>query len=65
MPQKKASDLKKGNHLLVEGSLFLIEKIETSKIAKHGKAKVRIEGITQKGEKKIFVRMADDVFDTS
>ena len=55
-----AKDLKKGNKIIVDGINLIVEKIEVSKIGKHGKAKCRIEAINENKEKKVFIVQADD-----
>ena len=40
-----AKDLKKGSKIILENVIFTVESIETSKIAKHGKSKCRIEAL--------------------
>jgi len=60
--QKKALDLKPGEHILVEGRKLKIEKIEKSDLGKHGKVKVRIEGFAGK-EKIVLIRLSEDLFE--
>ena len=55
-----AKDLKKGNKIIFEGQNLTVEKIEVSKIAKHGKAKCRIEALDENKEKKVFITQADE-----
>ncbi len=55
-----AKDLKKGNRILFEGQNLTVEKVEVSKIAKHGKAKCRIEALDKNKEKKVFVTQAEE-----
>jgi len=62
--QKKAIDLKPGDSITVEGKKIKIEKIEKSDLGKHGKVKVRIEGLAGK-EKIILIRLSEDLFETA
>lgn len=54
-----AKDLKKGEKIIYDGCKLVVEKIEVSKIAKHGKAKCRIEAVDEKKERKVFITLAD------
>ncbi len=56
----KAAELKKGSKIIFEGQGFTIENIEFSKIGKMGKAKCRIEAISEKKEKKVFILQTDE-----
>lgn len=62
--QKKALDLKPQDIILIEGKKIKIEKIEKSDLGKHGKVKVRIEGLSGK-EKVILIRLSEDLFETA
>jgi len=62
--QKKALDLKPQDTILVEGKKIKIEKIEKSDLGKHGKVKVRIEGLAGK-EKIVLIRLSEDMFETA
>ena len=55
-----AKDLKKGNKIIFDGQKLTVEKIEVSKIAKHGKAKCRVETLNEKKERKVFITQADE-----
>ena len=55
-----AKNLKKGDKIIFDGQNLIIEKIEVSKMAKHGKAKCRIEALDKNKEKKIFITQADE-----
>jgi len=55
-----AKDLKKGNKIVFDGQKLTVEKVEVSKIAKHGKAKCRIEALGENKEKKVFITQADE-----
>ena len=55
-----AKDLKKGNKIVFDGQKLTVEKVEVSKIAKHGKAKCRIEALDENKEKKVFITQADE-----
>lgn len=55
-----AKDLKKGNKIIFDGQNLIVEKVEVSKIAKHGKAKCRIEALDKNKEKKVFITQAEE-----
>ncbi|MEK6974162.1 MAG: hypothetical protein AABW41_02935 [Nanoarchaeota archaeon] len=55
----KAKELKKDDKISIENINLVVSKIDVSKIAKHGKAKCRIEGTDTKKQKKIFIVLAD------
>lgn len=55
----RARELEKGNKISIEGVDLTVAKIDVSKIAKHGKAKCRIEGIDKNKQKKVFIVLAD------
>ena len=55
-----AKDLKKGDKIIFEGLNLTIEKVEVSKIGKHGKAKCRLETLDENNEKKIFITLAEE-----
>lgn len=55
-----AKDLKKGDKIIFDGLNLTVEKVEVSKIAKHGKAKCRIETLNENKEKKVFITQADE-----
>ncbi len=55
-----AKDLKKGNKIVFDGQKLTVEKVEVSKIAKHGKAKCRIEALGENKEKKVFITQAEE-----
>ena len=55
-----AKDLKKGNKIIFDGQKLTVEKGEVSKIAKHGKAKCRIEALGENKEKKVFITQAEE-----
>ena len=52
--------LKKGNKIIFDGQKLTVEKVEVSKIAKHGKAKCRIEALGENKEKKVFITQAEE-----
>lgn len=54
-----AKDLKKGDIITLDNQPYTVEKVDVSKIAKHGKAKCRVETVTKTGEKKVFIFPAD------
>lgn len=55
-----AKDLKKGDKIVFDNQNLTIEKVEVSKIAKHGKAKCRIEALTENKEKKVFITQSEE-----
>jgi len=55
-----AKDLKKGDKIVYDNSKLTIQNIEFSKIGKLGKQKCRIEAITEKKEKKVFITTTDE-----
>jgi len=54
-----AKDLKKGDKIVFDNQNLTVEKVEVSKIAKHGKAKCRIEALDENKEKKTFITTSD------
>ncbi len=63
--KKQAKDLAKGDKIKIADQTCIIEDIEISDIGKHGKRKVRIEVITEKGEKIVIIRPEDYSFDSA
>jgi len=63
--RKQAKELKAREKVMIAGQSCLIENIEISDIGKHGKRKVRIEALTEKGEKIVIIRPEDFPFDIS
>lgn len=63
MLQKKASELKEGDIIIVYGDKAVVKKVETSgKGIKQGKIKCRIEAESIKDNKLIvIIRLAEDV----
>jgi len=59
---KKASDLKKGDKILIGTEALTIESIELSDVSKQGSKKVRIVALKSSGEKVVFIRPADYPF---
>ncbi len=55
-----AKDLKKGDKINFDRQNLTVEKVEVSKIAKHGKAKCRIEALNEDNEKKVFIVLSED-----
>ena len=55
-----AKDLKKGDKINFDGQNLTVEKVEVSKIAKHGKAKCRVEALDENNEKKVFIVLSED-----
>ena len=66
MTQKKASEIREGDIILVYGDKAVVKKIETSgKGIKQGKVKCRIEAESLKDNKPIVViRLAEDMIET-
>jgi len=60
-----AKDLKKGEKIMLAGQACTVHEIEISEIGKQGKRKVRIEALTEKGEKLVIIRPEDFPFDSS
>ena len=56
----KAKDLKEGDKIVLYAQKLVVNKIEVSKIAKHGSRKCRIEATDESNEKKVFIVKADD-----
>ena len=65
MVQKKASELKQGDKILVYGDKAVVKKIEISgKGIKQGKVKCRIEAESIKDNKPIvIIRLAEDMIE--
>ena len=59
MEKKKADSIKPGDKITIEEQVCIVKKVEVSKIAKHGKSKVRIEAENSKGEVKVVIRPSD------
>ena len=55
-----AKDLKKGVKIVFENEPIIVEKVDVSKIGKHGKSKCRLECLNNKNEKQVFIVLADD-----
>ena len=55
-----AKDLQKGDKIVFENLKLTVEKIEVSKIGKHGKQKARLEALDESNEKKVFIVLADE-----
>ena len=55
-----AKNLKKGDKVVINLMNLIVENVEVSKIAKHGKPKCRIEALTKNNEKKVLIVLADD-----
>ncbi|OGJ15876.1 hypothetical protein A3K73_01785 [Candidatus Pacearchaeota archaeon RBG_13_36_9] len=60
--KKPAKDLKKGEKIILAGQTGIVQDIEISEIGKQGKRKVRIEALTEKGEKIVIIRPEDFPF---
>lgn len=55
----EVKDLKVGDKVKIDGESCIVKSIERSKVAKHGKAKVRLV-LDIKGKEKIIVRLESD-----
>jgi len=55
-----AKDLKKDAKIVLDNENLIVEKVEVSKIGKHGKSKCRLECLDNNKEKKVFIVLADD-----
>jgi len=53
------AQLKKGDKVVLEGEVFIVENIEFSKIGKMGKSKCRLEALNKNKEKKVFILQTD------
>ena len=67
MAQKKVSEIKEGDTILVYGDKAVVKKIETSgKGIKQGRVKCRIEAESLKDQKPIvIIRLAEDMIETN
>lgn len=59
-----AKDLKQGQKIVIADQTFTVQEIEISEIGKHGKRKVRVEAITEEGQKIVVIRPEDYPFDS-
>ncbi|MBM3233794.1 hypothetical protein FJZ19_01740 [Candidatus Pacearchaeota archaeon] len=57
--KKKASELRKGDKIIIGSEILVIETIEVSGIGKQGVQKCRIEAKKPDGEKIVLVRPSD------
>jgi len=66
MPQKKATELKEGDVILVYGDKAVVKKIETSgKGIKQGRVKCRIEAnFLKDNQPTVIIRLAEDLIET-
>tara|TARA_Y100000310_G_C20342810_1_gene650612 strand:- start:266 stop:457 length:192 start_codon:yes stop_codon:yes gene_type:complete len=55
-----AKDLKKGDKIVFDNQNLTVEKVEVSKVAKHGKAKCRVEALQENNEKKVFITTVEE-----
>lgn len=55
----EVKDLKVGDEITLDGNKCIVKSVEKSKVAKHGKAKVRLV-LDCNGEEKIIVRLESD-----
>ncbi|MBS3151207.1 hypothetical protein J4443_02390 [Candidatus Woesearchaeota archaeon] len=53
------AELKKGDKVILDGEVLIVENIEFSKIGKMGKSKCRLEALNSKKEKKVFILQTD------
>lgn len=60
--KKVASELKKGDKVLIGGDVLTVNVVENSDIGKQGTKKTRIEAVNSKGEKIAMIRPADYPF---
>jgi len=63
--RKPAKDIQAGEKVVIAGQSCIVEDVEISDIGKHGKRKVRIEAVTEKGERIVIIRPEDFPFETS
>jgi translation elongation factor P/translation initiation factor 5A len=61
---KKASDLKKGDKIIIGTETLIVESVEHSDIGKQGVKKSRIVAIKPSGEKVVLIRPSDYPFKT-
>ena len=66
MAQKKVSEIKEGDIVLVYGKKAVVKKVETSgKGIKQGRVKCRIEAESLKDNKQmVVIRLAEDMIET-
>jgi len=66
MAQRKASEIKEGDIILVYGEKAVVKKIETSgKGIKQGRVKCRIEAVSLKEHNPlVIIRLAEDMIET-
>lgn len=57
--KKKASDVKKGDKIVIGGEELKVEEIEISDISKQGSKKVRFVAKKKNGEKIVIIRPED------
>lgn len=61
--EKNIKDLKEGEFVIIDSTKCKIKKLEFSNIGKHGKSKCRIEAVSDSGEEKIAIKIADDTIE--
>ena len=60
--KKQAKELVKGDQIIIADQVCRVEDIEISDIGKHGKRKVRIEAVTEQGQRIVIIRPEDYLF---
>lgn len=55
----EVKDLKEGDEVEIDGNKGIVKSLEKSKVAKHGKAKVRIV-LDCSGKDKVFIKLESD-----
>lgn len=62
--KKLAKELKIEDKIVIADQTCTVQDIEVSEIGKHGKRKVRIEAITEQGQRIVIIRPEDYPFDS-
>ena len=62
--KKLAKDLKLEDKIVIADQKCTVKEVEVSEIGKHGKRKVRIEAITEQGQRIVIIRPEDYPFDS-
>ncbi len=58
--EKRFSDIKAGDTIILEGSRISVKEFETSNIGKHGSVKCRVVGVNEKNERVVIIKNAED-----